>query len=407
MKPGNRIQIAMVALATLVVAGILVCAAREPAQAAFQSPLPTPTFTPFPTISPDLPNDQRALLFVSQREGVPGGHLRLVDAVTVAFPLTGATLWKGLVTDVEDRLHPLYEVFIDEGSKEILNGTSVDPLSYWGAEEKAFRERYRKQIANAVASRERISADQLEIAPGLLAQYPLGSDSWVWQGKAEDAAKGQSYWIAIDDQGQEIDIPAWERLKAETRYAQYGKVDLKLFYLLPLLKPDEKLQVLLWIGGVDHSWVDEELARRYPQVGADYFANGQPFTGQGRPVLVVDKELSGKIRDDYDALLDQAHLEAAAPVAAFLKQMGCEFVVLDAFPGIAAKLAAGEIQALDKAGLDNLSTIYFGEFEVVPQIDSATGTIRAGSVWEMGYSGDFTGLQTPLGDPIRLGIMDS
>jgi subtilisin family serine protease len=175
--------------------------------------------------------------------------------------------------------------------------------------------------------------------------------------------------------------------------------------LLPLLGPDERVKVLLWIGGVSYGWVDDELAQRYPLAQASYRANGQPFTAESRPVA-IPTEFRGQIRSAYNDLLDEAHRKAAEPVAAFLRQEESQFVVLDAIPGLAAELTADEIKALDNANLDNLSTVYYGELEFVPQMDSATGTIRAAPVWDMGYTGDFTGLTTWSGDPIRLGILD-
>lgn len=51
-----------------------------------QAPTPTPTL--LPTIPPNLSNDQQAVLFVSQRQGIPLERLRLADAYTIQFPLT-------------------------------------------------------------------------------------------------------------------------------------------------------------------------------------------------------------------------------------------------------------------------------------------------------------------------------
>jgi len=50
-----------------------------------ESPLPTP----WPTISPDLPNAERALQFVAQRQGIPREWLILADAFAVELPPGG------------------------------------------------------------------------------------------------------------------------------------------------------------------------------------------------------------------------------------------------------------------------------------------------------------------------------
>ncbi len=93
--------------------------------AAPSSPLALPT-----VISPALPNTERAMQFVAQRQGTPQESLSLVDTSTIELPLTGMTLWRGLVLNTQDKTHLLYEVFIHEGTKEILTGRDVNsPLT--------------------------------------------------------------------------------------------------------------------------------------------------------------------------------------------------------------------------------------------------------------------------------------
>jgi len=53
------------------------------------SPLPSSSPTPWPTISPDLPNAERALQFVAQRQGIPREWLILADAFAVELPPGG------------------------------------------------------------------------------------------------------------------------------------------------------------------------------------------------------------------------------------------------------------------------------------------------------------------------------
>jgi len=397
------------ALATVVLTAVLltsVVMAILPglqARSLFDSPLPTPSPppspspTPWPTISPDLPSSERALRFVAQREDIPQEWLILADSFTVEFPLTGVTLWRGLVLDVHSKHHPLYEVFIHEGTEEILTGNEIDPQIYWQAEETAFRERIEDHILDLVARRAKAPADKLEIVAGFLQQDPF-SGQWVWQGKVIDTVRGQIYRLAVDAQGQEINPEDLEKASAKARRAKYGKLEPKLFYLLPTLEAEEKIKVLLWVGGVDYAWVDEELARLYPQVKADYFAGGQPFTGRGRPAR-VEPELFEKIRADYNDLLDQAHRKATEPVAAFLKKRDYEAEVVDVFPGVVAELPANAIEELNRADLDNLSTIYHAEVEVTPQMDSVAKTIRVESVWDGGSGYTSQG--------VRLGMMDA
>lgn len=149
-----------------------------------ESPLAVPSPLPAlsPTISPALPNAERAVQFVAQRQGTPRESLSLVDTFTIELPLTGVTLWHGLVLDVQDKTHLLYEVFIHEGTKEILTGSEVNPSAYWEAEERAFREKHGQHILKLAVRQAGVSVGDLEIANGFVQQHPRDG-RWIWQGK--------------------------------------------------------------------------------------------------------------------------------------------------------------------------------------------------------------------------------
>lgn len=132
----------------------------------------------------DYVNQQRAIAYIANREEIPAAALRLVDAETITFPLSGATLWRGQVLDVWDRLHLLYEVWIDEETQSILNGR-VDPMTYWQTEEQLFREQYHTPILEAVATRGQRAAAGLQVVTGALERHSL-TDTWVWSGKVMD-----------------------------------------------------------------------------------------------------------------------------------------------------------------------------------------------------------------------------
>ncbi len=236
--------------------------------------------------------------------------------------------------------------------------------------------------------------DDLEIANGFVQRHPRDG-WWVWQGKVMDTARGEIHRLAIDAHGREVDIQDLEKAADEAHYARYGRLDPQLFYFLPLLEPGEKVKVLLWVDVVDYAGVDAELARLYSGIGAERFTGGILVTGRGQPVA-VEPELFNRIRADYDDLLDQAHRRAAEPVAAFLEARGYEAEVVDVFPAVVVELPPDAIRELSRADLDNLSTVYYAESEVAPQMDSVHETIRVEPVWNNGY----------IGQGVRLGMMD-
>ena len=171
----------------------LIYSSSAPALQAFQSPLfQSPLPVPSPTIAPDLPHPQRALLFVAQRQGLLEKQLVLADASTIEFPLTRRTLWRGLVLDTASRKPSLYEVLIDANTREILTSGPVDPQTYWQAEEKAFREQFASRVLTLVAQREKTAVSQLEIVSGVLEHYPL-SGRTVWRGKVAHTVRGETY----------------------------------------------------------------------------------------------------------------------------------------------------------------------------------------------------------------------
>jgi hypothetical protein len=385
-------------LGAILIATLVYLGASSPAPTlqAFQSPLfQSPLPVPSPTIAPHLPHPQRALSFVAQRQGVLEEQLVLADASTIEFPLTRRTLWRGLVLDTESRNPSLYEVLIDENTREILTGGPVDPQTYWQAEEKAFCERFASRVLALVAQREKTAVNQLEIVSGVLEHYPL-IRQMVWRGKVAHAGLGEAYEVAADMRGRPVDIEALEQAEAQAREARYGKLEPAFFHWLQTRQPGENVRVLLWVGGVDYEWVNEELARRYPQVTAYRFASGQPVDEQGRPIP-VEPELFDRIRADYNALLDQAHRKAAEPVITFLTIRGYRAEALDAFPGVVTEVPAEVVWELNRAPSENLTAIYSGEVAFTPQLDSVGGTIRATAAWESGYTGQ----------GVRIGMMDT
>ncbi len=361
-------------------------------------------------------NQQRAIAYIANREGIPADVLRLVDAETIIFPLSGVTLWRGQVLDIQNRLHLLYEVWIDEETQFILNGR-MDPMTYWQSEEQMFREQYRKQILKTTAIRKRCTVAGLQIVAGALERDPL-TGAWVWSGKVMDD-HGNLHRLTLDMRGQEVDYQELPRTSVEQ--TRFGKLESRLFYLLPLLPPDTTLRVLLWASGVDYAWVDAQLAHAYPQIPADYFAGGQPFIGRGQPVD-LDEALFSEVRATYNDLLDQAYHQATEPIDAFLKTRGYTGEVWDIAPCVYVELPVSVIRELNETTLVNLSNIYLGEIGMVPQtepssslemansgtmfqnpdkialrLDNVHSTIQVDSVWSQGYTGQ----------EVQLGIMDT
>jgi subtilisin family serine protease len=76
-------------------------------------------------------------------------------------------------------------------------------------------------------------------------------------------------------------------------------------------------------------------------------------------------------------------------VVDFLRARGYDVEAFELFPSTVADLPKKAILELNKAQLENLSTIYWGGIEIQPQLDSVVETIRAPTIWN--YGGGYTG----------------
>lgn len=353
----------------------------------FNSPLPSPSPSPgpTPTIPPDLSNAEKAILWVSQSRNLPVDQLVMADSFVTELSLTGRVIWRGLVLDTKGKGQLTHEVLIDDQDKRLLVGDQSDADEMWEAEASAYQREYGDVVLKRIAEEKKTSPESLETSNGGVIHYPLTNQTF-WRAKVLNRQDGAIYGVAIDAQGQFVDQAALEEKEWQARREKYGHLEPDLFYLLQAKQDDEPIEVLLWAGGVDYKWVEEELAKRYPDVRASRFASGRPVDETGKSIP-VDKELSERIRADYNSLLDQTHLKAAEPIVDFLKARGYEAKALRLFPAVVAQLPKKAILELNTATVKNLRTIYWGDLEIRPQLESAAPTIRAPIVWDLGYTG--------------------
>ncbi|HDN67530.1 MAG TPA: hypothetical protein ENF86_01080 [Firmicutes bacterium] len=353
---------------------------------AFQSPLFT---SPLPSPIPSyLPRGKKALLYISQRKGVPVERLVLADEFEISFPLTKKKLWKGLVLDKKGRGQFLYEVFIDAQKEVILDQVNVE--EFWEAERAAYRSKFGDKALRLVARKHGIPPEKLRIVNDVIESYPLTGQK-VWRVKILNAEKGLSYEITLNAFGEEVDPRAIKEAEFKAHRAKYGRLEPALYYLLKIKKPGEKVPVLIWVEGVDYEWVDKQLAKRFPELAEKYYlAGGHIIRKDGSSVR--PEELGGEILDKvhsvYNDLLDRAHMEAARPIVEFLRRKGYQAKALKLFPGVFAELPKETILELNKTSLRNLGTIYWGEIEIQKELDSVSQSIRASTAWEeTGYTG--------------------
>jgi hypothetical protein len=188
------------------------------------TPIPqTPIPPPLPTLPPGLSIEAGAIFFVSQRQNIPPEYLVVVDAFTITLPLTQKTLWQGFILDRQATTPLLYEVLVDENAQAILTGSTLDPQSYWQAEESAFRVQNAQVILDLAAQQTGRPLSELRLASGVLRHYPL-SGYLIWEGKVKNSRTGQNHTLTVTYQGQAVDVEAIGNAENEARLIKYGKL---------------------------------------------------------------------------------------------------------------------------------------------------------------------------------------
>jgi len=326
------------------------------------SPMPTLAPSPTPTL-PSFPNNEaRALYWIAQTRILPQDRLVLVESSEIALPVTGGTVWQGLVLDPEGKSNLLYDVSIQRGEPRDMG----DILQ---AENVAFRQ----AVLQSFAREQDIPLEHLR---GFLEYYPL-TNRWMWRGRGPDGA------LALDQEGRPMDADSIVQSEGAHRRAKYGKLSLELYYLVSSFPDRERIPVVLWTQA-DYSSIGEELARRYPMVEAYRWSGGLPVDIEGRGIPLT-RELRDQIRADYYALLDEINRRSGENVVAFLKGKGYEAQALELVPNVVADLPADVIQQV--SALEEVEKVDWGGVESRPELDSVAETVAVGHAWNCGYIG--------------------
>ena len=181
-KPLILLAVVTVALAPLLFQGISSTARSD---TTFDSPVPTPPVPPTPTPLPPSAEAQKALLYVSEREGIPTEGLLIINDYERAFPLIGCAFRAVTILDIRTTEGQAYSVLVDLTNgriEEDVNGVEA-------AEEAAYQARYGKFHPSLYERLQKVGDDDLlpvaiwvagdakvrtqeEVFAELAAQYP-------------------------------------------------------------------------------------------------------------------------------------------------------------------------------------------------------------------------------------------
>ena len=196
---------------------------------------------------------------------------------------------------------------------------------------------------------------------------------------AEDTASGQQYGVAVDLKTKAtMSNEEMETIEREARIARYGKLEPELYELLQTKGAEEQVPVFIWFTSIDFDAIWKQLGEKYPGVPFPAVKPGDPSATGG------DRERAMQILADYEALLDQAHLQKEQSLTELLRSWGHEVLMYSGIPSIAVTLKKSEIEEI--ASRDDVSAIYLGGKEPVLEIESAVPASRVPAVWNRGLA---------------------
>lgn len=233
-----------------------------------------------------------------------------------------------------------------------------------------------KKIASDLMSKKhKVASDKLEITGSSMTQLPL-------TGKVIDAYKainiitGEVFGIAIDNNGNEVDIQKMLQDEDTAKKAKYGKLDQALSDKLQTAG-NQEIGVIVWLN--DHK--KEKNTKKNYSVDLTTDDNSPGIKDQE-----VDKKLDQAEKDrklDVNEIVD--------PVSKKMKQKGYKYNTDTNVPVIYAKLKKKQIN--DVANWAEVDTVYPDA-----QAESTLNVARRAILADIVYSRYITGSGTKVGE---------
>ncbi len=235
-----------------------------------------------------------------------------------------------------------------------------------------------KLVLNYIAAREGISVDRLFSMNEHKREYPELKATFLYV-KAMDKQTHQIYDAMLDLNSRDtIEVEEVETKNSSTSNEKYGKLEPRLYQMLQTKNSDELVSVAVWFASNDQQkTIVEQLRLRYPQV---------PLNAMERPWLMVkDKNQAERIRKDYFNLLKQANLAPQQYLAQWLSEQGLSARLHSGTPSLVGRFPKSIV--LQIAQRPEVEQIYLVQGKLIPLLNIAVPTTKAGDVWNKGYQG--------------------
>jgi hypothetical protein len=215
-------------------------------------------------------------------------------------------------------------------------------------------------VLGAAAAKAGVPQGQLDVGDRFTMELPLTGRT-LDVAKVIHSATGRVVQVAVDEDGQVVDLDAARRSENAARAARFGKIDPRLAKKMDMLKPQEKIPVSIWVN---------IPGRRTPRSAA----SATPAVR----LAAVERALAPLLQEVADAIKG-AGGSATTPRAA---------------PLVFAKLTRHQIRAVEHH--PDVAMIYGPEKYTLFQDDAST-TLRANSVWATGNTG--AGVRVAVHEP--------
>jgi hypothetical protein len=249
-------------------------------------------------------------------------------------------------------------------------------------------------------------AEKYGIAPEDILVYDQFQQDFIYLEKsywcitASEREADTIYKVVVDmaDMSASEDISAIEQADKEAMLDKYGKLEPALAKRLESIKPEDTVQVAIWVAGApERSQQDlyDILAGMYPQAREALERSGNPFdVGDHDKMMEIKRTYLQMVREDNEQIISVA--------VSYFRSLDIEVVIGEGIPTVFAPLSKARI--IDLEYQPWVGKIYLADADTKAEMDSANPSDRVTIVYGNGING--TGADIAILEPGKVDFDD-
>lgn len=184
------------------------------------------------------------------------------------------------------------------------------------------------------------------------------------------------YGVALDEQGQVVDLEELRVLESQARIARCGKFETDLCERFAILTDEDRVTVAIWLTEIDKGAIYDAVATNYPP---------ELQIGEGLPFDVGHPDYERALQD-AEVLMADAYREIEQLILEFLEADGITAMYASSSaPVVFAELKKSTISTL--AERSDVTIIDLLEGTGGSALDTTVPTDRIASFWNAGFTG--------------------